>query len=385
MKLRRTVRINARGRELPKFINLIHEHRIGCRAQYCRGDVFRGDVFRRELPEIQDIAEKCGVELKTAAYDSIGERIFRYRKRIGLLLGLILAAFAAVYFSDVIVTIKIYGNTSVSDEVILAALEELDIKAGTPVHSVDLEKCGNRLPFLIDGVAWAGMHRTGSRIVVQIRETVPVPKNVKGRVPCNVVSAHDAEITYILAQSGFSVFKVGDHVPKGALLISGVTQSESGRTSVSHAMGEVRGIYNETVSFSAAFRNFEYTPTGRTDTQRTLRLFNLDIPLFFGSGRFGSSTSEYSERPLVLFGKELPISLRRRKLSETVRSEILYTPEELKNKLMDKVYLYEKNFLSGTKILDRSIAASQGDDTMTLRVSYRLEGDICRQQEVFIK
>ncbi|WP_455529562.1 sporulation protein YqfD [Ruminococcus sp.] len=385
MKLRRTVRINARGKELPKFINLIHENRIECRAQYCRGEVFHGDVFRRELPEIQDIAGKCGVELKTAAYDSLGERLFRYRKRVGLLVGLVLAAFAAIYFSDVIVTIEIYGNTSVSDEVILVALAELDIKPGTPVHSVDLEKCGNRLPFLIDGVAWAGMHRTGSRIYVQIRENAPIPQKVRGRVPCNVVAAHDAEITYILAQSGFAMYRVGDFVPKGALLISGVTQSESGRTSVSHAMGEVRGIYNETVSFSAAFRSSEYNYTGRTDTQRTLRLFNLDIPLFFGSGRFESSTSEYSESPFVLFGKEFPISLRQRTLSETVRSEVVFTPEELKEKLMDKIYLYEKNFLSDTRIIDRSIEASQSDDTMTLSVSYRLEGDICRQQEVFIK
>lgn len=385
MKLRRTVRINARGRELPKFINLIHENRIGCRAQYCRGDVFHGDVLRRELPEIQDIAKKCGVELKTAGYDTFGERFFRYRKRIGLLIGLILAAFAAVYFSDVIVTVEIYGNTSVSDEVILAALAELDIKPGTPVHSVDLEKCGNRLPFLIDGVSWAGMHRTGNRIVVQIRETVPVPKNVKGRIPCNIIASHDAEITYILAQSGFSAFKVGDYVPKGALLISGVTQSDSGRTSVSHAMGKVRGIYNDTVSFSAAFRSAEYSPTGRTDTQYTLRLFDLDIPLFFGGNKYRNSTSEYSESPLVLFGKELPISLKRRKLSETASTEMLFTPEELENKLMDKIYLYEKNFLGDTRIIERSINSSQSDDTLTLMVSYRLEGDICRQQEIFIK
>lgn len=385
MKLRRLVRINARGKRLSEFINLIHERRIECREEFCRGEVFHGDVFRRELREIQDIARECGVELKTADYDTLGERLFRYRRRIGLLIGLILAAFTAVCFSDVIVTIEISGNTSISDEVILAALAELDIKRGTPVHSVDLEKCGNRLPFLVDGVAWVGMHRTGNRIAVQIRETAPIPQKEKGRIPCNVVAAHDAEITYILARSGFAMFREGDYVPKGALLISGVVQSKTGRTSVSHAMGEVRGIYSETVSFSGAYRSTEQSLTGRSSTQRTLRLFSLDIPLYFGGDKFMSSTSEYSEIPLVLFGKELPISIKRRKLSETVCSERLFTPDELKDRLMDKVSLYEKNFLGDTKIISRDIKTSRNDDTLTLNVFYRLEGDIGRQQEVFVK
>jgi similar to stage IV sporulation protein len=385
MKLRRLVRINARGKRLSEFINLIHERRIECRGQFCRGEVFYGDIFRRALCEIQEIARECGVELKTAEYDTLGERLFRYRRRIGLLIGLVIVAFTAVYFSGVIVTIEISGNTSISDEVILAALAELDIKRGTPVHSIDLEKCGNRLPFLIDGVAWVGMHRTGNRIAVQIRETVPIPQNEKGRVPSNVVAAHDAEITYILARSGSAMFREGDYVPKGALLISGVVQSKTGRTSVSHAMGEVRGIYNETVSFSGAYRSVEQTLTGRSETQHTLRLFSLDIPLYFRSDKFMSSTSNYSESPLVLFGKELPISIKRRKLSETSESERLFMPEELKDRLMDKVYLYEKNFLGDTKIISRDIKISRTDDTLTLTVSYRLEGDIGRQQEVFIK
>lgn len=385
MKLKRLVRINARGKKLSEFINLIHERRIECREQFCRGEVFHGDILHSDLPKIKEIAKECEVELKTAEYDTIGKQLFPYRKRFGLIIGLILAVFIAVYFSDRIVTIEISGNTSISDEVILAALSEVDIKPGVLVHSIDLEKCGNRLPFLIDGVAWVGMHRTGNRIVVQIRETAPIPQKVKERIPCNVVSDHDAEITSILARKGFAMFKEGDFVPKGALLISGVIQSKTGRTSVSHAMGEVRGIYSEIVSFSGSYRNDEQKLTGRTDTQRTLRLFCLDIPLYFKSNTFRNSSSEYSENPLILFGKKLPISIKCRRLSETVRSEKLYTPEELKNRLMNKVYLYEKNFLGDVKIISRDIKTSSTDETLTLCVSYKLEGEIGRQQELFIK
>ncbi len=122
MKLKRLVRINARGKKLSEFINLIHERRIECREQFCRGEVFHGDILHSDLPKIKEIAKKCEVELKTAEYDTIGKQLFPYRKRFGLIIGLILAVFIAVYFSDRIVTIEISGNTSISDEVILAAL-----------------------------------------------------------------------------------------------------------------------------------------------------------------------------------------------------------------------------------------------------------------------
>ena len=245
----------------------------------------------------------------------------------------------------------------------------------------------NAVKFINDGgiLSFRFERSVNGSCTMQIRETAPIPQKVKGRVPCNVVSTHDAEITSILARNGFAMFKKGDYVPKGALLISGVIQSKTGRTSVSHAMGEVRGIYNETVSFSGAYRSAEQTLTGRTDTQRTLRLFNLEIPLYFVSTRFRNSTSDYSESPLILFGKKLPISIKRRKLSETVRNERLSSPEELKDKLMYKVYLYEKNFLGDVKIISRDIKTSSTDETLTLSVSYKLEGEIGRQQEIFIK
>ena len=386
LRIRRCMRIDAQGRELNKFMNAMHENRIECRGQYCRSNVLHGDVMRRDIKKLRLVAEEYGITLKTAAYDSVFESLSRYRKRIGLMIGMILAVFTAVCFSGVIETIEIQGNTTVSDQVILAALAELDVRTGTPLFKVDLHSCESRLPFMIEGVAWAGMHRTGSRVVVQIREEAPKPEKIKGRVPCNIVSSHDAEITSMLVRSGNTVHAVGDYVQKGTLLISGVYESENKHISVYHAMGEIRGIYSENVSFSAAFRNSEYYPTGRSDTKRTLRFFSLDIPLYFGVSKYRNYSSSYSEKPLVLFGKTLPVSIKRTEISETAPTERVYTADEIREKLMERVYTYEKNFLGNDiRIISRDITATANDDSLTLNVSYRLEGSICRQQEIFIK
>ena len=385
MKMKRSMRINAKGKQLNRFINAIHQHRIDCRGQFCRGEVFYFDIYRRDLKELQDIAKNCGIELKTAEYDSLSARLFRYRRRLGLLIGILLAFTAALYFSQVVVTIEIEGNSVVSDEVILSALEELDIKAGTPVCKINIPYCENKLRLMIDDVAWAGIRHTGSRLVVQVTEVEHVPEMLLDRVPCNIVASRNAEISSVLVRSGQLKHIVGDYVPKGTILISGVDETENGRTFVHHAMGDIRGIYEENVSFSAPFHAEEALPTGRTDTQRTLRLFSLDIPLYFGKSNY-SSPSETKEKNAVIFGHELPLGIKTRTVSETAVTEKDYTEEELTEKLMERVYLYENNFLgNGTKILSRDITTETNGDALTLRAAYRLEGNICEQRDIFIK
>ena len=386
IKIRRYVRINAKGKKLYKFIDLIRENNISCRSQYCRNEVFHGDFLYRDLKKLQSIAEDNGIDLKTAEYESLFARLYRYRCRIGIIFGILIAITAACYFSQVVVTIEINGNSSISDEIILAALAELDIKEGTPLHNIDLRRCEKKLRLMIDDIAWVGIRHTGSRVVVQIREVSPVPDMVNDHIPCNIIASHDAEITHVLVRKGRTIHAVGDYVPKGTLLVSGVTEDEKGRNHLCHAMGEIRGIYEETVRFSGTFQTEEMLATGETDKQSCLKLFSLELPLSFGRNKFSASTNTTSEHSLKLFGKILPIGVRSTTFIETRLTENTLTEEELSAKLMERVYLYEKNFLSDdTDILDRSITTEKNPETLTLCVKYKLEGNIAEQRELMIK
>lgn len=386
IKIRRYVRINAKGKKLYKFIDLIRENNISCRSQYCRSEVFHGDFLYRDLKKLQSIAEDNGIELKTAEYESLFARLYRYRCRIGIIFGILIAITAACYFSQVVVTIEINGNSSISDEIILAALAELDIKEGTPLHNIDLRRCEKKLRLMIDDIAWVGIRHTGSRIVVQIREVVPVPDMENYHIPSNIIASHDAEITHSIVRKGTTIHAVGDYVPKGTLLVSGVSEDAKGINHLCHAMGEIRGTYEETVRFSGAFINEELLPTGRKDKRSRLKLFSLDIPLSIDDIKFSTSTSADTEHTLKLFGKRLPISIRTTTLSETRLAENTLTEDELSAKLMERVFLYEKNFLSnGTDILDRSISTEKTPETLTLCVRYKLNGIISEQRELLIK
>ena len=245
--------------------------------------------------------------------------------------------------------------------------------------------CEEKLRTMVDGIAWAGMHRTGSRIAVQIREKVAAPEMVRGRVPCNVVASRDAEISAVIVKNGMLMHRIGDFVQKGTLLISGIRTNEMKKTFVDHAMGDIRGIYEEKASFSGTFSSEELRRTNRTERKRSLSLFGLRIPLFCGKNRFGHSVSDISESYISLFGKKLPVGIVTENITETapVLSEL--TEKELTDRLMERVYLYEKNFLEGNaEILSRAIAAKVTGEGVTLDVTYRIEGSITEERDIFI-
>lgn len=384
-QLRGCVKINARGRNLYRFINMIHSGRVYCFGQYCRRDVFYCEIYRHDLAKLQDFAEKCGVELKYYECETLSKKLLRYRKRIGIAFGAAVVLGLSIYFSGIIITIDIQGNSSVSDRVILAALEELDIKQGSYMKDINFAWCENELRLMVDDIAWAGIRRTGNRVVVEVTEIVKKPEMVQERMPCNVVAGKSAQITSTTVHDGMLMRIVGDYVREGDMLISGVTSDAAGHITKHHAMGIITGIYEETAVFTGEFRQQLYLPTGSVSEERYIKLMNLKIPLFIGKNHYKSCTAESNERQLSFFGRMLPVSVIENRLAETSLSEKEYTQEELEAELMGKIYLYEKNFLSDVRIIEREIVSEQNENSLTYTVTYTVEGDIGVQREIFIK
>ncbi|MBQ4534488.1 MAG: sporulation protein YqfD [Ruminococcus sp.] len=379
------IRINAAGNDLYGFINALHSSSVKCSGQYVKKDIFYADIRRCDLKETEALASLYGITLSCAEYETISRKLRRYKKRLGIIFGVLIVVISSLYFSNVVVTIEINGNSRVSDKAILAALEELDIKKGTPLSSINFHHCENELRVMVQGVSWAAIRHTGNRVVVDVTEIVEKPEIELKRIPCNIISTKDAHITYTTVYDGMLMHKVGDYVPAGTLLVTGVTTDDTGHSTLHHAMGEIRGIYKETLTFTGEYNTEERTSTGKTETKRRLCLFSLEIPMYIRKTDFKDYDSSETESYLKLFGKQLPIGMKKEKLSETNIQPQTFTKEELSQKLMQKIYLYEKNFLHDKKILDRKITESDSDESLTFTVTYQLEGNIGTQREIFVK
>ncbi len=384
-QLRGCLKIKAEGRQLYKFINAVHRGRFCCFGQYCKGEVFHCEIYRGDLSRMIGLAEEYGISLTYAEYETLSAKLLRYKRRIGLIAGTLLAAATLFYFSGVVMQIEIMGNTKVSDSAVLAALDELGIRRGTPIRDINMHYCENELRLMVDGVSWAGMRRTGNRLVVELTELNDKPEMVHKRMPCNVIAAHEGKITYTSVLDGQLMRIVGDYVYEGDLLVSGICEDSFGHTTFHHAMGTIRGIYKETVTFTDSFSSNLCLPTGNSDSRSYLRLFNLNIPLFIGKNGYASSSSEVSESTLRLFGRSVPIGVTTEHITETAMTERVYSETELEQLLNAKIFAYERNFLSDVTVISREISRSVNEDSLTLTVDYTLEGDIGSTMEVLIK
>ena len=379
------VKINGEGKDIYKFINAVHSQNIAVFEQYVKGGVFCCEIYRSDLKKLQKTAKEFDIKLNIYEYDTLSSEIIRRRRRFGIIIGVAIVIAASLYFSNVIVTIEIQGSETVSEAVIMSALEEIGIKKGTPFGQIDYIYCENSLRLMVNDISWVGMHRTGHRLVVEITEIVQKPDMLEERLPCNILSAKEAEIVSVSVLDGQLMHKIGDYVFPGDMLINGVTSDATGHVTLHHAMGEIIGIYEDTAEFEGEFTKVRLTPTGKTDTRRKIDLFGLKIPLYLGKNSYEYREEENFSAPLVLFGKELPISFEKTKYKEIQRAESTLSEEELSAELMEKVFLYEKNFLSNCEILDREITENKTADTLTFTVKYRLKGDICETKEILVK
>lgn len=385
MKIRGRIEISAKGRNVYSFINRIRAGRVACFGQFTQNGVFRAQVYRRDLPAIRNMAQECQVELAEHERPTVSSGLRRYRRRFGLIIGLLIVLAGSLYFSNVVVTVEVRGNSAVAQEDILAALSQLGVERGALMCGINFVYVENELRLMVDGISWAGVHCTGNRVVVEVTEVVPVPEGERTRIPCNIVAAQDARITYTSVYDGFLMHKVGDYVPAGTLLVSGVTE-DSGHLTLHHAMGHIRGVYEQTVTLTAASGQMRYVPTGRTDNVRRLILFGLDVPLSVGESGFSAQSVTETRAPLRLFGTDLPVAVVNRHYAETALARVDYTEDELRDILAQKLYLYEKNFFSGdTVILDRVIDEETKENSLEYTVTYTLEGEIGRQMEIYFK
>ncbi len=385
-KIKSCVVINAKGKNLYKFINSIHNDNYYCFRQYCHNDIFTAQIYRSDLKRIIALAEEYGIELNHYETDSLFSRIGRYRRRIGIILGIVLSVCSYIYFSGIIVTIEIVGNKSVSDDSVLSAMREIGISQGTHIKDINFIQAENQLMVMVKGVSWVGMQNSGNHLVVQITEYTEKPKMTSERIPCNIVSSHNAEITSTTVYDGMLMKIVGDYVREGDILINGVTSDNTGHTTFHHAMGKIIGIYDVEETFTEPLTCVRTVTTGNVVRQNTLKLFNFRIPLYFGSTPYTEYSSEKTEKNIKIFGRYLPIGITAETLAETETSEITCTADEAEQKIIDKIYLFEKNFIdSETEIVSRNITKSIGNTEIKYTVNYKIKGDICREKEIFIK
>ena len=369
------------------FINNLKASSVSVTNLRCKGNKLAGEAYWSDLEDIRHIAEADGVQMSISKKRGGVFTVRKYRLRAGLAVGFFLAVILVAYLSNVVMSIEVFGNETITDKQVESLLNDCGIHIGTFIPSVDLREAERIIVSESEEISWIGIRSSGCIIEAEITEADNPPEMIPTRTPCNVVSAKDAEIVAIHdIYMGMLIPMLHDGVKKGDLLISGTVEDGKGGVYYAHAMGKIIGRYDEKVTFYQPYSEEKLQYTEKI-TRKTLNLFGLKIPLYVGRNNF--EHYEYDEKVsfLKIFNIQLPVGIMysEYKLYDTETEDI--SQEKAVQLLEEKISLCEKNFYSDEdmKIIGREVFFSETEEGMTAVVKYTLEGNIGVTKEIMAR
>lgn len=269
-----------------------------------------------------------GVEWKKGKLRGLPQIFCRYRKRIGIPIGLFLFCLIIWLSGRVIWCINIEGNHSVSDEEILEILEGLGCAVGKKYEDIDFDILHNRFLMECPDIAWIAVNMNGTHANVEIREVIDGEEKKDGGF-YNIIAKEAGQIERLAATEGKPVVEIYDTVEPGELLISGAISYKSDTMNrFESAEGAVYARVFRNVEVNVPFLQTVKEYTGEKTSKKTVRFFNFDINLFRNSRISYKLCDKITVSKQIYLFDTLPLPLY---IDETV-----YTEYKEKKKTLSK-------------------------------------------------
>ncbi len=195
-------------------------------------------VFFRET-KIADkiLSENCAVITYRKSVGII-PLINKYKKRYGLVLGVILVAALVLLSTFFVWEIRVEGNKNIRDDEIVELLNSVGFGEGAYKRGVNTEKIINKCLIEDDRISWMSINFEGTIAHIELRES-RIAKKIEKKENVNLVASFDGIINRVDALSGMAAVSEGDVVTKGQILINAFVEKRTGGNSLRGAGGFV--------------------------------------------------------------------------------------------------------------------------------------------------
>lgn len=265
----------------------------------------------RGFRKLTGIAAKTAVRIHIIAKCGLPIALHRYRRRKILLGGAAVCLLILIVLNQFVWDIQINGNDNVPSGLILKNLEECGLYVGQLRLFVNQKKLKNDMLIKMPDLSWIWAEKSGSKIIVNVKEKQPAPEIFNPDDYCSIVAAKDGVIDSMIVRNGMPAVKLGDTVQKNSLLVNGMIESERNiPTRYLNAEAEVyaRTWYEKTKAFSRIQTNRD--ETGNAEKKYRLKLFGLEIPFYRNPNpTYEEYNEEQKNHELSFFGNYLGISL----------------------------------------------------------------------------
>ena len=210
------VYIKAKGDKVSDFINKALQAEIVFFNVKRTPDSFTAEINIEDFSRLRKAAREAEVRIKIRAKYGFPFVAVRWRKRKGLLLGILIVFAALTILSQFILSVSVEGNERVPTEIILTEAEKLGVKQWRFKNQLDLDEVSKQLQENLSDIVWATMEERGTNIRIRVVEkTLPEKVIYRG----DLIAAKTGYVEEIIVIQGQPAVKEGQLVEAGQVLI----------------------------------------------------------------------------------------------------------------------------------------------------------------------
>lgn len=362
-----------------RFINLCVKYRVPLWDLKNHGERFSGKTTIHGYKEIRPAAHRSGVRLHIQEKRGLPFLTAKNKKRVGLLIGLMVAVLLVGVLSSMIWTVSVEGNDQIPEEQILAVAEDLGVKMGVRRKKLDAQSIADALLREIDGLSWAALNIDASKAVIEVRESIPKPEISDTQTPANIIAAEDGILTKIEVYSGTAALPVDSAVLKGDLLISGVVKNLDNSETLKGAQGNVYAKVRRDMLFACPETPF--LACSSVNERKVLYIFGLKIPCGRRTGESVYTVKSY----LSNGGNPLPVGVFRERSEVYDSPYTLETPADRARYAVKKYVTAYKALWQESVILETNVTFDLTSDRPSVSGTIQCEKEIGVNQEIFVE
>ena len=293
--------------------------------------------------------------------------LYRYRKRKLYFAGIFLGVGFLMYLTTFVWLIDINGNSLITDDAILAFLEEKNASFGSKKSGIDCDALEEALRTDYEDVIWASVRLSGAKMTIDIQENLIAKKEMEENTKrldgaYHIVADKDATVTSIITRKGTPLVKAGSEVKEGDILVSSQLDIYNDSNEIVNYVfvPSDADIYGQTTytyqdSFPMQYNHKVRVGEGKSSYSLSLFSYQLKFPSAFQKD---ASFISYTESRQLALAKDyyIPVILEKTTYYACGYEKVTLTKEEAKKKAGQNISQFlQKLEEKGIEITDKNV------------------------------
>lgn len=376
---------SASGKFPEKFINLAAKAGVSLFEVKKHGDILSCSVMASEYSALRRIARKSEVKIKIKEKHGFPFFIRQYKKRKGILVGMVCFGLTLYFLSLYIWSVDVQGAAMLDKNELNALMNDLGVCAGTLKSKLDTPMIEKTMMNSFGDISWVSANIKGSVLSLELKERVEPPKIIPKTAPCNVKANNDGQVVRMEIYAGTPEIKYGDAVVKGQLLINGFVEDDFGMCNIRHADGKIFALTKHELKKEVDLCQTEKQFTGKTIVRRRVKVFGVELPLTLMSAPEEGYEKSVQINNVSILGVSVPASYYEEVWSQVCDQKVVLSVEEALKKANEELEKEEQEMLNNMKIISKDKKEKIQNGKAIVCVDYVCEEDIAVQEEIVLE